>query len=242
MAISAPITSVRQEVVLQDPELFGGRSYYIRVPDIYDQAELRRRIKARGGKALDQSVMAAKLRRGIEAVFRDQGEIEEADQYLKVLDDLIERADAMAGFSNVGEAVPDELIAEINALSEDADEIATVVARAYAPYAAALADADYWQDLMKIEMIRMFLTRIDERHDPEPVERPLLGSPERVPLGEESPPIECPTVRTLWRAKREGRVKLLPIEALPDIPPAHLARVQMEIMGLFAPDEAQIKN
>lgn len=221
MGTASTVTSIRQEVILQDPERFGQRTYVVRVPDIYDQAELRRRIKARGGKVLDPSVMASKLRRGVEAIFREQGEEEEADRYLKVLDDLVDRSEIIAGYQVAGDEVPQDLIDEVVALSEDADEIATVVARAYAPYAAAIADSDYWQDLMKIEMIRMLVTRIGE-----PWDHPDKGTGEHV----------------LWRAKREGRARLLPVEALQDIPQGHLASLQMEIMGLFAPGEVQVKN
>ena len=160
-------------VMLADlhPCELGGRTYVFRTPDVYDPARARRLLGRQRIRrpALAEFRFAALA--GVEAMAATVGDIEEGERQKALVDEfyqLIEPIDEDAIDEPDFELRAAEVkrrAAETEArLREIAPQIVAIQAsleRHWGPYAELKTDCDYWDEVSRIDMVRLLLVSID---------------------------------------------------------------------------------
>ena len=160
-------------VVMADlhPCLLGGRTYVFRTPDVYDPARARRllaRQRVRRGTLTEFRLTALAGVAALAAAVGDaeEGErqavlVEEFYQLLEPIDeDTIDEPDLELRAAEVArrEAAAQD---RMRAIGAQILAIQANLERHWGPYAELKADSDYWDEVSRIDMVRLLLVSID---------------------------------------------------------------------------------
>ncbi|AKM09878.1 hypothetical protein [Croceicoccus naphthovorans] len=148
----------------------GGTKYGFRTPTLYDPAKMRRilgRQKVRRPSATEFRVAAlaglgemAKVAGETEEGERQQAIVERWYELLKPIDeDDIDEPD-FEKRAVMKSAQETERLVEMTAMRADVMAIEASLERHWPPYAELVADRDYWDEVSRIEVVRLLLESI----------------------------------------------------------------------------------
>lgn len=149
----------------------GGVDYGFRVPDLYDPARARRILTRQQVRRPSHDEFRLAAQRGIEEIARQAGEEEEGARQSELLArwyELLKPVDE----NKIDEPDPmkrgEELLARENArarelgeLLPDVQAVEATLERHWPPYAELKADREYWDDVSRIEIVRLLLRTRD---------------------------------------------------------------------------------
>lgn len=151
----------------------GGRTYWFRTPGVYDLPKMRRVLRKQGVRRPDRTEMRICAQIGIRRVAEAGGWPEgEGDRQADVIGqwyelmtppdenlidevDLDKRAAILAQLEAARQA-------EIAALYPEVLAIEAALERHWPAYADLAADATYWDELSRIDAVRVLIERIDD--------------------------------------------------------------------------------
>lgn len=148
-----------------------GRRYGFRTPDLYDPAKARRILARQGVRRPNTAEFRVAALAGIEAIAEAAGTPEQGTEQRALLErwyelivpideDTIDEPDPMRR----GEELirrEDARRRELTALLPDVTAIEATLERHCPPYAELIADRNYWDDVSRIEIVRLLLVEID---------------------------------------------------------------------------------
>lgn len=135
-------------------------SYYLRAPSYIDRARVKRAVIAQGGRFVRAAEQAQVLRDGIRQIYEQAGDPDEGERLVAVLDEHQAAREAAAVQALAGPMTQDSLMETAESLPEPSPElleVVRIVERHYPPYARLRADAEFLEELMGYESLRLLL-------------------------------------------------------------------------------------
>lgn len=158
------------------PCQIGDVAYIFRTPDVYDEAKMRRllaRQKVRRPNLIELRVAA---QAGVLAMAQATGEAEEGARQKELIEGWYQLIDATdeneVDISDFEERAAEVAVLEAQRKAELAEiypQIAAIEAnleRHYQPYADLIADRNYWDDVSRIDIVRLLLVKVGDRELP----------------------------------------------------------------------------
>jgi hypothetical protein len=148
-----------------------GVSYGLRTPDLYDAARVRRLLSRQGVRRPGEGEFRAAAFKGIVEVGRQAGDEAEGEAQRALLERWYELLRPIAE-DDIDEPDPmkraELLIAreadrqrDLIAIYPDASAIEATLERHWPPYAELVGDRNYYDDVSRIEIVRLLLEDID---------------------------------------------------------------------------------
>lgn len=147
----------------------GGCEYWLRTPDVYDPAKMRRVLTRQGVRRPDPVELRVAALAGVAAMAEAVGDPSEGERQKALLEEWYEASKPL------DEDELDEPDFELRATelarlkAEQTKSIARLwpqvaaieanLERHYPPYRELLADREYWDDVSRIEIVRLLLVR-----------------------------------------------------------------------------------
>ena len=150
--------------------LIAGTLYQFRSPDIFDQAKIRRSLRQQKVRHPSAAEFRVAALAGVKAMAEIAGEPDEGARQAALVgdwfelqvptdEDDIDEPDLVARGEIVAEKET-ERMASLRAITPEVMAIRANLERHWPDYAALLGDSDYWDDVSKIEVVRLLLVSI----------------------------------------------------------------------------------
>lgn len=152
-------------------EEIGGRRYGLRAPDLHDPARARRILTRQGVRRPSLTEFKVASLQGIEKIAEQAGEVAEGARQRETLERWYELLvpvdeDALEEPNPIERAkaamhMEAERQRSIVAIYPDVQAIEATLERHWPPYAELLADRTFWDDVSRIEIVRLLLVEAD---------------------------------------------------------------------------------
>lgn len=147
----------------------GGTDYWFRTPDIYDPAQARRFLRLKRVRRPAPVEFRVAALAGVEALAEATGDIEEGEHQRGLLERYYalcvatDENDIDEPDQDLRKAELDRLealrLAELESVWLKVSAIEANLERHWQPYAELLADREFWDDVSRIEIVRLLLVR-----------------------------------------------------------------------------------
>ena len=149
----------------------GDRTYGFRTPTLYDPAKARRVLARQGVRRPTQKEFEVAARHGIEEIGRTAGDEAEGERQAALIgrwyellvptdENDIDEPDAMKRGKMLMEAEAERQTA-MRTIFPEVSAIEATLERHWPPYAELVADRAFWDDVSRIEIVRLLLDSID---------------------------------------------------------------------------------
>lgn len=159
------IASVKDEYDLK----LGGATYWLRAPSPYDLPKMRRLLTRQGVRRPTPTDLRVAALAGIEQMSKATGEVEEGERQRDVIErwyelmpavdeNDVDEPDGEKRAAIIAERTA-ERRAEATAIYPDVAAIEANLERHHPAYRELVADGRYWDDVSRIDAVRLLLTR-----------------------------------------------------------------------------------
>lgn len=143
--------------------------YQLRPGSVYDRGEFKRRCCARGAQYVPDDQTQASLRRGLTEMLGEAADADQLQEFLALVDaaePYFAAAAEVLDLTRAGAPMDVVLAASRAARMPDGmverfEHLQSLVMRGFPPFAAKLADREFWKQIAPIEAFRMTVSAVE---------------------------------------------------------------------------------